>query len=224
MPIYPLLALLAAWLLVELLTRAHRQSTRSWTPSRARALIVVVYLGTFMSALAFSSIYRHPHSRVAASRWIYANIEPGSVVAVEHWDDALPLPLDGAHPGSVYRQIQMLWFDADSQQKLQQALEWLDDADYIVLSSNRLYDSIPRDPERYPMTIRYYRALFDGSLGWNRVAEFTSYPKLLGIEFPDQRFEEAFTVYDHPRVQVFKKAPDYDAGRARTLLGEGIDW
>jgi len=56
---------------------------------------------------------------------------------------------------------------------------------------------------------RFYQGLFAGKLPYKKVAEFTSYPSLtyLGIPltFPDDCAEEAFTVYDHPRVMIFKK-------------------
>ena len=64
----------------------------------------------------------------------------------------------------------------------------LDQADYIILSSNRLYGSIPRLPTRYPMTVRYYKALFDGSLGFKKVADIHSYPSLFGLEIPDLNY------------------------------------
>ena len=35
----------------------------------------------------------------------------------------------------------------------------LERSDYIILSSNRLYNTIPRLPERYPLTSRYYELL-----------------------------------------------------------------
>src|SRR5260370_41929770 len=95
-------------------------------------------------AVAFTAIYRNPQSRVAASEWIYANIPKGSVLASEHWDDALPLRIHGRDPyDGFYQGVQMHWYAEDTQQKLIEALTLLDRADYIILSSNRLYESIP---------------------------------------------------------------------------------
>jgi hypothetical protein len=61
-------------------------------------------------------------------------------------------------------------------------------------------------------------------LGFERLAEFTSYPSLLGIRIPDQTAEESFSVYDHPRVQIFEKTAAFDPEKVRQELSQGIDW
>ncbi len=186
-------------------------------------MLGAVAVTTLLWATAFTSVYRQPHTRITASRWIYQHLGEKSVLAHEHWDDALPLHVDGEDPDRYASRVELKWYDDDTPEKLVLALDWLERADYIILSSNRLSHSIPRLPMRYPMTTRYYQTLFDGSLGWERVAEFTAYPKLFGIEIPDQGAEEAFTVYDHPKVLIFKKKKEYSCQRALQVLGE-IDW
>ena len=94
----------------------------------------------------------------------------------------------------------------------------LSQSDYINVTSNRLYGSIPRIPQRYPMTTEYYRRLFAGDLGFKLVATFTSYPTLGPWVIVDDRAEEAFTVYDHPKVLIFKKQPDFSVDRVRQIL------
>ncbi len=165
-----------------------------------------------------------PLPRIAASRWLYENAPPGAVIANEGWDDALPLRLGGRDAFSIYQGLLLHHYDEDTPQKLQTVLGSLEQTDYIVLSSNRLYDSIPRLPMRYPMTMLYYEHLFAGDLGFEKVAEFTSYPRIAGIEIPDQWVEEAFSVYDHPRVQIFRKDASWDIANARALLSAGVDW
>ncbi|MDW8054064.1 MAG: DUF2298 domain-containing protein [Anaerolineae bacterium] len=173
-----------------------------------------------------------------------------SVIANEHWDDAVPQPLDGRNPYSdYYRGLstssdgQMQNYNDDTPEKLAQLLDWLDEADYLVLSSNRLYASIPRLPWRYPMTVRYYRALMSGELGFELVADFHAFPRLgpfvfndqempqvlvrsprvqgtpLGVEVPYPPAEEAFSVYDHPRVLIFRKSENYTRANAEHILG-----
>ncbi|MER3405202.1 MAG: hypothetical protein C4289_08595, partial [Chloroflexota bacterium] len=69
------------------------------------------------------------------------------------------------------------------------------------------------------MTIEYYRMLFSGELGFELVKTFTSRPRFLGIELNDDSAEEAFTVYDHPKVLIFRKTAAYDRERIAERLG-----
>jgi uncharacterized membrane protein len=219
LPLYPPLSIFAAWMLqgaADTLKRARFGRLLRLLP------VLIVTGSTLLWSLAFSHIYRVPHSRVIASEWMVDSIPSGSTLAVEHWDDALPLPVPGAY--GRYRHISLPLYENDTPAKLQQLIDLLERTDYIVLASNRLYDSIPRLPKRYPMTIRYYNALFDGTLGFKRIADITSYPELAGITFPDQIAEEAFTVYDHPRVQIFRKTDQWNRSATALLLGDGIDW
>ena len=173
-------------------------------------------------------------------------------LANETWDDPVPMRVDGkdgfAPTAGGYRGLMLQPYAEDTPQKVDELLHQLANTDYVCLTSNRLYDSIPRLPMRYPATTRYYQALFDGSLGFERVATFTSYPTLLalgvpegiadksdeeraaldsgwaGLPIPDQGAEEAFSVYDHPKVQIFRRTAAFDIEKARALLTDGIDW
>jgi YYY domain-containing protein len=93
LPIYPLLALMAAWLVVEMAGwKIAWPKSKSQTPDSASspstfdfrpfAFIVgaVVLLTTFAWAYAFTRIYTRDHTRVQATRWIYQNV-PGPINA-----------------------------------------------------------------------------------------------------------------------------------------------
>jgi YYY domain-containing protein len=218
LPLYPFLSLMAAWLLIFLYDRAKKSSGTLWTPVRAKLLIGLVCAFTLLWAFAFTAIYRKPHSRIEASRWIYEHIKAGASLACEHWDDSLPFSFEGKDP-AIYKPVEMKWYDEDTEEKLQRAFIWLEETDYIILSSNRLYSSIPLLPLRYPLTVAYYKSLFDGTLGFEKIADFTSYPQLFGFSIPDQSAEESFTVYDHPMVQIFKKTPLYSSKKVTEILG-----
>ncbi|MGE5252079.1 MAG: DUF2298 domain-containing protein, partial [Bacteroidota bacterium] len=249
LPIYPFLAMMAAYLIIRMWRAAGAPSPASagpagaagWrerlvdlvrrvriSPGVALGMTILVVGGTLLYALAFTGIYHRMNTRIYASRWMYQNIPAGSTLANEHWDDWLPIGgVDGKTAygnGGVFKSVEMKNYEDDTPQKLQQMVANLSQADYIVLSSNRLYGSIPRLPVRYPLTSRYYALLFAGKLGFERVAEFTSYPSLFGIQIPDQVAEESFSVYDHPRVQIFKKTAAFDAAKVQAELGQGIDW
>jgi hypothetical protein len=376
LPIYPTLAIFAAWAVVALFDLGRRKLADG-SPTRRSGLILswgamliggVVLLATAIYAVAFTSIYQRPITRVEASYWIYQNIpgpinleiqtedgpylqilsfpystgilsgQPVSVsftakasglveqVALAHvlaqsadesvtlklslgpngqedlvstatltgsleagadgrgqsyrlkldqpvqlvegqnyqlavalesgtgavtiqgsglvnegdWDDGLPLRVEGYDAfGGIYPtdlEFNMYW--DDNQEKLDRFLRIYDQADYIVISSNRQWGTLTRLPERFPMSILHYRHLlgcpadkeiiwcyrvaepgmFQGDLGFELVKVFQSDPTFGPFKVNDQFAEEAFTVYDHPKVLVFRKTADYDPLRARHIL------
>lgn len=222
LPIYPQLAILAAFALIAWWRWARaRGSGSGGTVWRVLAVAgpAVVFGWSLFYATAFAGIYARPTTRVEASLWMYEHLPAGARIAWEHWDDPLPLNLPGQPGSSQFTGIQLPLYHDDNTEKREQLTTMLDDAQYIVLSSNRLYGSIPKLPLRYPMTVRYYEALFSGELGFQQVAEFTSRPSLLGIELNDDHAEEIFTVYEHPKVTIFAKGPGYSSSNTRAILG-----
>jgi YYY domain-containing protein len=210
-PAYPCLAVLTGALFSTLATRA------GW-PRLARAAGVAVLGATFLWALAFTAIYRRPQSRVTATRWIYAHVPARQHIVNESWDDGLPLPLPGNDPAVYAGPPSLPLFDPDSRDKADILVRALTAADWVAVTSNRVYVNVTRVPLVFPMSVAYYRALFDGSLGFERAADFTSYPSLGPLRIPDDSAEEQFTVYDHPRVLLFRKTPHFSADAARKLL------
>jgi YYY domain-containing protein len=166
----------------------------------------------------------------------------GSAPANESsWDDGLPVnlgPLAG-YAGIYQNDLNFEMYWDDNADKLQRFLTTLNQSDYIFISSNRQWASIPRVPERYPLTTFYYRELlgcppeadllacyrgaepgmFQGQLGFDLVKVFESEPTLGPLTISTQSAEEAFTVYDHPKVFIFKKSASYDAQKVAQLLG-----
>jgi YYY domain-containing protein len=170
----------------------------------------------------------------------------GSAIANEgDWDDGLPLRIDAYDGyGGIYRRgLNFNMYTQENTEKLERFLSILDQAEYISISSNRQWGSLPRLPERFPLSTTYYRSLlgcpaardifwcyataepalaqegfFQGSLGFELVYVAQSNPSLGPIEINDQFAEEAFHVYDHPKVLIFKKTEKYSPETARAIL------
>ena len=199
--------------------RRLRPLVAEWGPSAAVALGGFVLVASTLWAVAFTRIYTRPTSRVMASQWIYQNVPKPAVMANEHWDDPLPVPIPNFDHGA-YAGPALPLYDVDEPRKLDTIVQMLTQSSYINITSNRLYGSIPRIPQRYPMATEYYRALFAGELGYKLVATIASYPTLGPWVINDDRAEEAFTVYDHPKVLIFQKQPDFSAEKVRQVLGK----
>jgi hypothetical protein len=182
-------------------------------------------------ALVFASIYGPAHTWVTASEWIYRNVPAGSTLAVEHWDTPLPLrvEVDGvpADPAQYAYEVLPLYDKPDSTFKWEAVAASLAASDEVILSSRRLYGSIPRLPERYPLATRYYDLLFAGELGFELAGEFTRGPDWLNPRLPPLpgaapaflRPDESFVVYDHPRALVFRNAERLPAEELLLRLG-----
>lgn len=145
-----------------------------------------------------------------ATNWMLAHIPEQSVIAIEHWDDSLPLVEE-----QNYQMITLPLYDPDTSAKWQAINQKLAQTDYIILASNRLYIPLSKltncqtlpSSYCYPKTAAYYKKLFSGALGFKKIAEFTSYPTVpfTNIKIDDQKADESFTVYDHPKVIIFQK-------------------
>lgn len=189
----------------------------------------------------------------------------GSAIATEGaWDDPVPMRMRRLPPGTTvepgtpgfvragaraegvdpfgqryFRGVDLQIVNRDDEAKRAALASALDRAGWVTVSSQRFYDSVSRDPYRFPLTMRYYDALFDGRLGFDVVATFRSPPRLGPVAFdpqvhpwPEGYFatrprsgespEEALSVYDHPPVTVFRKRADYDGGRVREILAEPV--
>ena len=220
-PLLPFLAVFGAGAAVAgyrwLAARWGRRGRLAWG-----ALAVGVAVVTLGWALAFTGVYRQEHPWIAASRWIYGNIPEGKKLLTEHWDDSLPLTLDGLPgkpPTRSYQRVELPMWDPDTSAKLDTLVNELSTADYIVLATNRLSAPMAQLGGRYPMSSQYYRMLFAGDLGYRPVAEFTAYPRLGGLVIRDDNADESFSVYDHPHVVVFENQGRLKPELLRARLG-----
>ncbi len=198
--------------------------TRARGGERRYALFAaIILLPTMLWALAFvNGVYGREHTFITASTWMYENVPDGSVWITEHWEEGLPLllPIPGGSPGAHgWRNLVMPMYEEDNEAKFQTLKQNMTEGDYYVLATKRMYGALPRLPERYPLSIRFYDLLFSGQLGYELAAEFTAYPSLFGIDIPDQNADESFWVYDHPRVLIYKKVRDLSESEWQALLG-----
>jgi len=86
------------------------------------------------------------------------------VVHETDWDDGLPLMMNGYIPydpimGIFRNDLNLDMYAQDDQAKRDRFFQMLSQGEYIFMSSNRQWGTIPRVPERYPLSTAYYRAL-----------------------------------------------------------------
>jgi hypothetical protein len=221
-PVVPFLMIYAAALLL------------AWVPERWRRLAAAVaLLPVALYALAFVNMYAATHPWTNASLWLYDQAPRGATILGERWDDPLPMHLP-PHTPDQYEMAALNWLVGTGQQddevKLAQNLILLEEADYVVLASQRNYGVVPRLPELYPLSSQYHQLLFDGRLGYEVVNVSGRFPHLAGFHHKHDLFgwpglqppaavsryleslpgikwgrvDESFVVYDHPLVIIFE--------------------
>lgn len=123
-------------------------------------------------------------------------------------------------------------YPVDEEVKLESIVDGLGVGDYLAITSNRFYDTLTRNPSRWPLSTAYYEALFDGELGYELVQVFQEGYEFGPFSVDDQHLpiyespawlneleaDEAFHVYDHPVVYIFRKSDDYDHAAVRARL------
>ncbi len=207
LPLVPLLCLWAAVLLARLAARGRR----------GRALRAVVLGGTALYALAFCAIYTREHTVRHASRWFYEHVPAGTRVVIQEWDEGFPFHLPGRDP-SRYTVVQLPLYEADSEAKVRRLARELAAADVMVLQTRRLVGSTTRAEATFPLTARFFRLLYAGDLGFRLERAFTSRPSLLGLELPSELADESFSVYDHPKVVIFRKTDRRSAAELEATI------
>ncbi|MCS6800550.1 MAG: DUF2298 domain-containing protein [Chloroflexota bacterium] len=234
LPLIPFLALFAARFLLDLTSAFARLSPRG--RAAGGALMSGVVGATALWGLAYVQIYARPHPATAMAAWMTANVPAGATIAKEHWEEGLPNL-------GMYRIVELNLYDPDDPAKLRAMATALATADYLLFYSNRLYGTIPRLPERYPMTTEYYRRLFGGELGFTLVHAEARYPSLAGIALMENPFvrpglpvpaglerflpsprldlgfaDESYSVYDHPLVLLFRRTEPLTAAQIEQQL------
>ncbi|MEI8067376.1 MAG: glycosyltransferase family 39 protein [Candidatus Shapirobacteria bacterium] len=137
-------------------------------------LLILIVLNT----LFFINIYLQTNSRISASNWICENFKKGSTITSETWDDSLPLNLNSGCNSINYKSLPLDLYASDKPQKWQKLDQQFKDANYLILSSNRLWASIPNSSQQYPITAQFYKDLFDNKLAFSKIKTFYSYPGL----------------------------------------------
>ena len=210
-PVFPLLSLFAVLFLYKILSRFI---------TIIKFIIIIIII---LPGIAFLSIYQHQDVRFEASQWIYQNIPAGSKILSET-ANVVDLPIQPPsstfkvpsstinRPSSNYQFASFNFYDLDENPTLPVQLDQLiEAADYIIVPSRRIFANHPK--QKYPVLNGYYTRLFSGSLGFEKVAEFSSLPRLafqisnfkFQIPFPDENAEETWTVFDHPVIRIYKK-------------------
>jgi YYY domain-containing protein len=237
MPITPFLILYGArilWWSFEIIKSL--QPNRRWLQALP---IAIVLLFTVHYSLSFMNVYSGQHPLNDVSSWLRDNATTGEKVVQEHWEEGIPgvIGLDMHERAELYND--------EHGQKFEKLTNLLADSNYFVLLSNRLYATIPRLPERYPITSTFYEKIFSGELGFEMAYSGSRYVGGFGVDYYEDPFarldfgppagfekpsgglfnagfgwaDESFSVYEHPQTFIFKNVEGLSAQQLEIEIG-----
>jgi hypothetical protein len=178
LPLYPWWSAWASLFLIWLRRLGARRITS--------ALVFLSLASSALLGLAQATLYREPHTWVAASEWIGTTVPKGSTLGIEEWDHPLPVPTEKVSP-SDYSQIMLQVLDEESPAKTAELTALSAQASWIVLASRRGYGALGRDRQANSATLAWYREL----LGTEGVHIFARCPKIGPLAVTDDPFADA---------------------------------
>lgn len=223
-PVFPFFSLFATYLLV------HLGNLTKKNPLITQLLIFLIILSCLIPGLIFSQIYFKPDIRFTASDWIYKNIPSGSQVLFDT-ANVVDIPVQPPNypitPLLNYslKMISFNFYDLDQSKELyENLLNYLENSDYIIVPSRRVFINHLRFPEKYPLVTKYFQLLFSEKLGFKEIKTFYPFPEFSFLashfSFSDERSEETFTVFDHPVIRIYQKVANYNKDQYEKLFQE----
>jgi len=198
-PFLPFVTIAAAWFMVFTLQKM-RTKRLSWF------ICLLVYLFicllTVVWGLMNFTVYIRPQTKIVATQWIRNMIPTTVTIYTEHWNDGLPLDLPDTP--SYHRELLNVYDEPDDATKARYLANKLTTGDFVIFSTRRIWATMPRLTDKYPVTSKFYTMFMAGRLGYTEVAAFTSYPQLFGFTINDDAAEESLQVFDHPTVRIFQ--------------------
>lgn len=235
-PVFPVMILFSILFLFNLISFLKRKNRFFKFNDRLIDFgLLVLILLMILPGIAYLSVYKQTDVRFIASKWIYRNIPQGSYILSET-ANVVDLPVFSPREKSnlskelVLNYVSFNFYDLDASSEVKEELfNHLSRADYIFVPSRRIFFNhtclkrekreilyrfsqkrCRRLKKKYPLLNWYYENLFQGKLGFRKVAEFTSFPRieLFGktlIKFSDEAAEETWSVFDHPVIRIYKR-------------------
>lgn len=181
--------------------------------------LVLLTICLFYS-LMFASVYFNRDIRISSSKWIFENIKNNSFLLSET-ANVVDIPIYSSEylPVKNFKLINFDFYNLDGNNELLiNLINDLERSDYILVPSRRLFISLGQKPDKFPLVTRYYQLLFSGKLGFEKIKEFDSFPKLGRLTINDESAEETWSVFDHPVIRIYKKTVSYPSNYYRLLL------
>ncbi len=188
-----------------------------WKDKQAR-LVRRVMLGGLVAAWGWHALYTlmfgvtltQGDTRMQAAEWTGQMMSKDIRVLSEVYDLGI-VPFNSVISPSQITLFNFYDLDDNPRTAIDMEKE-LENYDVIILLSRRIWKHTTDSPEQFPKAAEFYNALFEGRSGFFKIQEFSNYPRFGPLIVYDEIMaEETFSVFDHPRVQIWVKQDSYES-------------
>lgn len=152
--------------------------------------------------------YYSPDIRQQASTWLNTNL-PSSATVLTEGGNVIDLP---TNPNFTLKVFDFYTLE-NSRENYRGLLSRLAESDYIIVPSRRVF--MNQSGPDFPLTTKYYQALFSGKLGYTEIKRFS--PPLEFLLDPELA-EETWSVFDRPTIRLFQKTESLTIEKYDQLL------
>lgn len=186
--------------ILQLVTKKYQVSSIKY--------IVFSFLITISAIFALAYVitaFVQTDTRIAASIWAKQHIPSQAKILSESYDLGI-VPFNADFPNiSLFN-----FYDLDSpalEGTYRQLTEALRTNEYIILPSQRIYQTRSSNAGKFPSGNRFYTMLLSNQLGFTKIYETPCdiFCKITYLNNPIFSFEQTASVFDRPTVYIFQK-------------------
>lgn len=208
-PLGPLLCLFAGYALTEI--------------QKKNRILGLVVGGLSVGAavgwgLAFFMIYTSPHPAARAAKWIASNVPGKAYLVGETWNEVIGYSAEPLRSKQL-KVSHINFYSPDTNAKMSEVIDEVTKADFIIIETPKVMNTITRLRDRYPLSVRFYQHLFAHKLGFIQAAQFGNFPRIGPLVVNDGQAEETFSVFDHGMVTIFRNEHTKTRKELESLLG-----
>jgi hypothetical protein len=164
---------------------------------------IIIFISIIFGISYFVTAFVNQDTRIEAGLWARNNISNSSPVLSEVYDLGI-VPFN-----SYFQNISLFnFYYLDDDLSIQHELTFaLQNADYIILPSQRILKIRLLNRPHFPIGYNFYNSLLSGKLGYRKIFETPCdiFCKITYLGNPIYSFEETANVFERPTVFIFKK-------------------
>lgn len=196
-PTLPFVYLIIAFALTDVIANKAKKSL---------LVTCIIIISSIFSLSYFITAFIQPDTRIAALDYAKDRIPENTPILSETYDIGITAFNSTLSDIMIFNTYDL---DADSPDYNEDTWETaLEDAEYIILPSQRVLQTRIQNPKRFPVGNKVYAALLDGSGGFEKIYETPCdiFCQITYLGDPVFRFEQTANVFDRPTVYIFQKA------------------